>query len=407
MKIPTNSMIISRNLLNQAVKQPVVDLKHAFRAVADTKTFNDFINQLNVSVSRRALALRDEEFRGLITEILGSKYYSYKYAASLTAFVAKSGFNAAGWKLLPSVKLSLPNSTHREASLTTWSLGKLRVSDREITKLILQSFIEDKRVKLTQADVSMYLWGLSRIETNFSQDDLSDLKKVIEKFVENEDKATSQGVIMQFSGILKLFPDDEDLLREFADRITFVCGPKHREPTQELISPLDEVKEAIPPKGIVALWVSLAEHYKYQKVMFPMSDSFRETLCEQTRTLGLSESFDDKLCGELAKAVSVMKFKDPRVLHQLIHYVSNRTLFIRKEAYLQIVVSFARLKITDPTAWRKLAGRFEKHAGGMSTDELRLIEKCFRLAGKMTDRLSGVFELFRSLREDRDQYGDC
>ena len=367
-----NQWISSDSTDTVALFSILTELRNSSRFTPSDKSFTAVMNQL----------ARDPRLQTNLPRLL-------RHAAHLR-------YPATGFLLLPILTPLIPSLNPSDLAGVAWASAKLELKNDTLYDQISHRFLS---LEYTPGDLDVFLNALALADHVLSQLQADQCKRSIVEFCKSN-TFTDRDLRGYFCSACRLWPKDGEFLKGLSETLVRLFGVKADSATV----PGANLTAILPESQIMSLWAALARAYRSEGYLH-VSDSFLDMLYEQTRTLRLGHGLDESAFIELLKSVVILRCKDPRVLFQLVCYVSTKGQRLRKEQYRQTVIAFAKLRIEGDEAWRRLAGRFEKHAPSFSLKEIREIERCFKMAKKFSPRLEGVMQLFVSLKEDMEFYG--
>jgi hypothetical protein len=290
--------------------------------------------------------------------------------------------STAAWKLLSVIETQLNHSSFSQLSNTAWILAKLVIPDTSVWKAMRNRLLSTSPTDIEAIPkyVSRALWGVCNSGDPLHDVDTLALKQWFNRV--NLSDYSTQDLVMVLGSLCHLCPKDTPLISEISGILA-----------NQLIN------ASLPTCAVVSLWRSA-------ELMQPPPAVLLELLAEQSRTLRLDPAgFTDDACAQVAKAAAVLKCGDPRVMYQLINFMKVNGLKTRSVQFLSLLKSYTKLGIADDVVWKRFAARVEKLGPAWTLKELKMAEKCFYKANKMTPRVNGILQCFVAVKEDIDKYG--
>lgn len=130
--------------------------------------------------------------------------------------------------------------------------------------------------------------------------------------------------------------------------------------------------------------------------------SYLEALLEASRGLRNCADFNQNKVAQLCETVHQLRIEDPRLIHQIIHFVNTKHKEINSRNLYRIIVSMSQLD--NATFWKRISNRLEDSVGlDFSLDQIEKIKTVYKNRGN--SRTWAILELYQKTKLDASKFG--
>jgi hypothetical protein len=172
--------------------------------------------------------------------------------------------------------------------------------------------------------------------------------------------------------------------------------------------PVSPDEERIPQpescREICLLWSVARDRKAYAHS--GVSKEFLGALLEASRGLRNCRDFNQNKAAQVADTISELGLNDPRIVFQIIQYVSTRHREINSKNLYRIMLSMSRLNVNNDVLWKRISNRLEDKVGLTYTiDQLNEIRNIFAKFTPGNRRVFGILDLYIRTKLENSKYG--
>ena len=202
----------------------------------------------------------------------------------------------------------------------------------------------------------------------------------------------------QFSYAISCMYPKSSVVVPFVKRCSAALKSLPVSPNEEQIPKLESCKE------ICLLWSVARERKAYAHSR--VSKEFVSALLEASRGLRHCRDFNQNKAAQVADTISELGVSDPRIVFQIIQYVSTHHRAINSKNLYRIMRSMSRLEVNNDVLWKRISNRLEDKVGLTYTvDQLNEIRSIFAKFTPGNRRVFGILDLYIRTKLENLKYG--